>query len=177
MKLETSLASNGIVIKFGERVGLLLGMLCLGALLCVGCKTVRIEQVDLDFPGWDLFEGEAVWRSDKNANDMVVGVIFARHLDGCLHLQVAKEGIPLNIVQVHSDAWVCEMPLMKRHYEGRVSSVQSRGVTAQLGWLQVLLQLGDRRLHPSWNSLIVAEGQWLLENDGTGERIELFLSS
>lgn len=162
-------------MKLGESVGLFLGMLWLGALLCTGCKTVRVEQVDIDFPGWSLSEGEAVWLREKDENELVVGVVFARHLDGRSHLQVSKEGIPLTIVQIHSSAWVCEMPLMKRHYEGRVSSVQSRGVTAQLGWLQALLQLEGRCLHPSWNGSLVAEGQWLLENGGTGERIELFL--
>ena len=143
------------------------------ALVCcfAGCRTApSVPPVNLSEPGWGLRQGQALWRSKKDAPEIAGEVILATNTTGRAFIQFLKNPLPLVTAQISPQGWQIEFIPEKRHFGGRGTPPR------QLLWLHLLRALEQTRLPSGVEFGKIPEGGVRIDNKGTGESIMLFLN-
>ncbi|MEO8429449.1 MAG: hypothetical protein ABI651_20340, partial [Verrucomicrobiota bacterium] len=139
--------------------------------LLAGCRTATpLAPVNLQEAGWNVQQGQAVWRSRRSAPEIAGELVVAMHPDGRSLVQFTKTPLPFVVAQIMIDCWQVQFVPQNKVYSGRGRR------PAQLIWLHLphCLQ-GDRP--PRDLSWVRFENQgWRLENRSTGESLEGYLA-
>ncbi len=136
----------------------------------VSCRTVApLPAVNLTEPGWTLRQGQALWRSRRDAPEIAGEVIFARHTSGRTLLELAKNPLPFVTVQTSGELWQVEFVPQKRRFSGK-------GVpTNRLLWVHLARALNGTTPPSPLKFEKTGADAFTLENPATGERISGFL--
>ncbi|HYG23537.1 MAG TPA: hypothetical protein VEH04_12195 [Verrucomicrobiae bacterium] len=144
----------------------------LAVFLTAGCRSLPpLPRADLAAPGWTVFQGQALWRSEHEAPEIAGELVVAFHNDGRTLVQFSKTPFPLVIAQTTANAWQIEAPVENRRF------ARNGAPPRRVLWFHLpeLLQssAGEKPPEPwSWRK----NGDELrVENRSTGEHLEGFL--
>ena len=137
---------------------------------CIGCRTAPLPPLNLSEPGWQLGQGQALWRSRKDAPEIAGEIILATNTTGRAFIQFLKNPLPLVTAQISPEWWQIELIPEKRRIGGR--GIPPR----QLLWLQLLRALQQTRLPAGMEFGNTPEGGVRIQDKQTGESITLFLN-
>lgn len=144
-----------------------LGCVCL---LLLGCRTVPpLPPFDVSQTGWQVRQGQAVWKPKKEAPEIAGELVWAANADGRFLLQFSKTPIALVEAQGSNERWQISFPAQGRTLAG--SGIPS----PRLGWLHLAATLQRRGVSKGWTFTLNGE-HWKLANNRTGEIIEGYLS-
>ena len=131
------------------------------------CRTVPpLPKLNFSEPGWTVRQGQAIWRSKRDAPEMAGELLVATHSDGRAFVQFTKTPLPLAVAQSAPDAWQIEFPVQNKRYTGRGEP------PASILWLQLPRCLSGARPVKPWSWQLLDNGRWRLENRATGETLE-----
>ncbi len=137
----------------------------------IGCRTApSLPPANLSEPGWQLRQGQALWRSKRDAPEIAGEVILATNTTGRAFIQFLKNPLPLVTAQIQPEAWQIEFVPEKRHFGGRGMPPR------QLLWLHLLRALQQTQLPAGVEFGKIPEDGVRIENKQTGESITLFLN-
>jgi hypothetical protein len=140
--------------------------------MIIGCRTVpELPPVDPSQPGWQMRQGQAVWRPNTNAPELAGELIWATHADGRFMLQFLKTPIVMVEAQGGDEAWQISFPARERTIRGSRGRLPSQ----RLGWLYLAKALhGETLTAPS--TFTRSGNKWIFANARTGEMIEGYLA-
>jgi hypothetical protein len=147
----------------------------IGPLLAVAllsaCRTAApLPAVDLNAPGWTLYQGQALWRTKRDAPEVAGEIVFATNRRGETLLQLTKNPLPFVTVQTRGDAWEIEFVPEHRRFRGRGTP------GTRLSWVHLARALNGAALEPPLRFEQTAERGFTLRNSETGESITGFLN-
>jgi len=156
-------------MRFGANP--LLSGIAIALLLTFGCRTApKAAPVDLSQPGWQLRQGQALWRSKRESPEIAGEVVLAVNQNGRSFLQFLKNPLPLLSADVGPDDWHIEFIPEKRNFSGR-------GIPPKrLLWLHLLRALQQMPLPRDLDFRKDDDGAFHIENPRTGERITVVLN-
>lgn len=138
----------------------------------LGCRTVAPQPTfDLGQPGWDVRQGQAVWRSKSDAPEIAGELLVAIHPERRSFVQFTKVPLPLVLAQATDRSWQIEFAADGKRYSGRGAP------PSRLVWFQLVRCLNGQRPAKGWTFNATSDGQWRLENGSTGEVLEGYLAS
>lgn len=143
----------------------------LATMFGASCRTFPpLPAINLNEPGWTLRQGQAVWRSKRDAPEIAGEILFATHPDGRTMLQLTKNPLPFVAVQTSGESWQIEFVPQQRRFSGR-------GVpTTRLLWIHLARALSGRQPPTALTFSQTEPHGFSLENPKTGESIAGFLN-
>jgi hypothetical protein len=140
--------------------------------LSLGCRTVPPHPAfDLSQPGWNVRQGQAVWRTKSDAPEIAGEVLVAISSDGRSFVQFTKVPLPLVQAQATSLFWQVEFAAEGKRYSGRGAP------PSRLVWFQLVRALNGNGAARDWKFTSKPDGHWRLEQPSTGEVLEGYLAS
>ena len=132
-----------------------------------GCQTTApLAPVDLSGPGWETRQGQAIWRSGHEQPEIAGDVVIATHPTGSAYFLFSKT-LPIVSGRIGPRQWAFEIPGEDRRYSGRGRPPK------RLVWLQLLRALEGGEVPDRWRLIHPSDRFIALENDHTGERVEV----
>jgi hypothetical protein len=157
--------------KLGRFCGLWARIFCAFLPVLAGCRLVpRLPPVDLSAAGWKTYQGQAVWRTERNAPEIAGELLLATNSTGSAFVQFTKTPLPFIVAQSTASAWELHSVPDNKTYSGRGAPP----VKALWLWLPVCLAGAPPQGSLSWQRL--ENNGWRLENRATGEFLEGYLS-
>ena len=136
-----------------------------------GCRTApTLAPLDLSGPGWQVRQGQALWRNKADAPEIAGEVVLATHQDGRAFVQFLKNPLPLLTAQIGTNSWQIEFIPEKRTISGR------RGIPTQLIWLYLLRGVQGTSPPKEFTFGKTTDGATQIENKRSGEKVILFLN-
>jgi hypothetical protein len=137
-----------------------------------GCQTIpTLPPVNLSEPGWVVRQGQAVWRTKRDASDVAGELILATNPDGRSFLQFTKTPLPFVVEQLTSNSWQIEIVPENRTISGRGAPPKQLRA-----WIYLPRCLAGSPPPKSWSWKQLENNGWRLENPATGESLEGFLN-
>jgi hypothetical protein len=160
----------------------------------LGCRSLDRSTndwaaVDLTEPGWQIQQGQAVWRPSTDATEWVGDLLLAGHEDGRFWVVFSKNPIVLVTARRDGPHWRVEWPVRRRIESGEGASPPDQ---LWLYWAeQMTEQMAERNGWPitrDTEERVVSErpsdvwewaqpqpGHWVLLHRVRGERLEGYL--
>lgn len=141
------------------------------SLFClIGCsRLVSMPEVDLEQPGWIVWEGQALWTPRSGRPALAGDLIVARNRDGDVLISFSKPPFPIFTAQTSGNKWRIDFIDKGRSYSGFGRPPK------KFVWFQLPGLLGGGSLKKPWKVERTAENEWLLTNPKTGEKIRVVL--
>lgn len=139
-------------------------------LLTASCRTLPpLPAADLSEPGWTLQEGQALWRSQRDAPEIAGEIIYAARPGGRTLLQLNKGPLPFLTAQTSGESWQIEFVPQERRFRGKGTP------TPRLLWIHLARALSGVSPPASLKFEQTERNGFTLENTKSGERITGFL--
>lgn len=141
-------------------------------IICVaGCQIFpKLPPVDLSQPGWNVRQGQAVWRSKKDAPEIAGELVVATNPDGDSFVQFTKTPLPFFTAQSTKKSWQVHAIPENKTYSGRGNP------PARVPWLWIPRCLAGQTPPKTLAWQTLTNGNWRIENRKTGESLEGYLS-
>ena len=147
---------------------------CFVFLLWLACltscqSTKQFPSANLAEAGWTTRQGQAVWRSRKDAPEISGELLVATHTDGRSFVQFTKTPLPFVVAQTGTNFWQVQFVPNNKTYSGHGNP------PLRIIWLHLpRCLLGAAPPKPySWQRL--ENHRWRLENRSSGEALEGYL--
>lgn len=140
-------------------------------LVLAGCLAPAPLHFDTTEPGWQVRQGQAVWRPQAQAVELAGDLVVAWHPDGRAFVQFAKPPVTLASAAQDQKTWQFTVPLQRR--SGRGPNPPPPTVV----WFQLVRLLRGEPASADWRGERFGHGHWRLENPRTGETLEGYLGS
>lgn len=135
--------------------------------LCAGCRTSRLlPPVDLQQPGWQIAQGQAVWKPTRSRPSLAGELLLATNANGDFFVQFDKVPFPLATAQVVSNEWQIRFGTGEHAWRGRGEP------PARFVWFQLPHALRAEPLPRDWKFERLGAEIWRIENRRTGESLE-----
>lgn len=135
-----------------------------------GCsKIVSLPEVDLDDPGWTVWEGQALWTPRSDLTALAGDLIVARNPDGDVLVSFSKSSFPIFTAQTEDNKWRIDFIDKGRSYSG-IGRPPKKFV-----WFRLPDLLQGVSLSKPWEVDEVADREWSMVNRKTGETIRVVL--
>jgi hypothetical protein len=152
--------------KFGAR--LLLAVAPFALFLC-SCRSIpELPAINLNAPGWNLRQGQAVWRSERDKPEIAGELVLATRGDETM-LQLSKNPLPFVTVQTSGRKWQVNFAPQRRRFSGIGEP------TTRLLWVYLARALNGVNPPPPLKFEQTAQG-FSLENPSNGEMVSGFLN-
>jgi hypothetical protein len=135
-----------------------------------GCMAVQLPPARLTDPGWKTQQGQAVWRSGKDAPEIAGDLLLASHPDGRAVILFTKTPLPFVVAQTASNAWQIEFVPVNKKYSGHGNP------PSRLIWFHLQASVAGTPAPKPWLWRREDNGNWRLENSKTGESLEGYLN-
>jgi hypothetical protein len=134
------------------------------------CRTANpLPTVDLSVPGWQVLQGQALWKPRRNQPEIVGSLLLATNATGDCFVQLNKDPFPLVTAEVLGGRWQIQ-------FGADEYSVNGRGAPpARFSWFQIPRVLSGGRPAGDWRCENTASNMCRLENAKTGETLEVVL--
>lgn len=129
-----------------------------------------LAPVDLSASGWQLLQGQALWKPDKNEPELAGELLVALHEKGRSFVQFDKIPFTLVVAQQQADRWQIEFPSRPVRLAGRGQP------PARFPWLHLPSVVRHQALPSEWRVEKSADGHWKMEHRRTGETLQGFLA-
>ena len=147
------------------------GAALLLALLAASCRTIPpLPPVNLAEPGWTLQQGQALWRSQRDAPEIAGEILFATHPGGRTVLQLTKTPLPFVSAQTSGESWQIEFVPQRRSFSGKGTP------TTRLLWIHLARALNGTKPPAPLEFKQAEPHGFTLENPKSGESISGFLN-
>jgi len=134
-----------------------------------GCLTLPpLPKADLSQPGWNIRQGEAVWKPDRKSPEIAGELLLATRLDGSSFAQFIKTPFPFAITQTTSNKWQAEFPPQNKRFTAPGKPPE------RIIWFQLVNALTGKPLAKGW-TWHDSGTNWQL-NSSSGESLEGYLS-
>jgi hypothetical protein len=146
--------------------------------LLPACRTTStLPPVNLSESGWAVRQGQAVWRSKKEAPEIAGELLVATNLNARSMVQFIKTPLPLVVAQTTADSWQIHFVPNNKTFSGQGTS-PSRLARRYLPycWLYVARCLSGVAPPEPWSWQQLPNNNWRLENRKTGESLEGYLN-
>jgi hypothetical protein len=147
-------------------------IVCLAvALLSSGCATlssVDLPPLDTSAPGWTVRQGQALWRTESDKPEVAGDVVLSSHQQAGSFVQFSKT-LPILSARIAPEGWEFEAVPENKRYSGRGKPPR------RIAWLQLLRVLEGAEISDHWTVAKPSTDYVLLENQHSGERLELRL--
>jgi hypothetical protein len=132
-----------------------------------GCATLPpLPPVDLSAPGWTIRHGQAVWRFDAKAPEVVGDLVVAAGADGRLFAQFSKGPVTVAVARADQTQWELDLDLFDRR-------IRRRGTPdKRFALFQLARQCAGGEIPAPWRASRDTGSRWRLENPRTGEYLE-----
>jgi hypothetical protein len=142
-------------------------LLLLSGCLVAGCGTARpLPPADVSAPGWQLQQGQAVWKPTRSRPELAGDLLLATNANGDFFVQFSKTPFTLATAQGINGQWQIEFGNGDRRWNGRGKP------PARFAWFQLPRALEDKALDKNWRLTHTAADTWRLDNARTGESLE-----
>ena len=138
--------------------------------LLTACHTTPMAPINLREPGWNVREGQAIWKRDKTAPEIAGEVLLATRPDGCTFVQFTKTPFPMIIAQTTTNHWQIEIPVQNKRFSGPGAPPK------RLIWAYLPGLLEGRAPPKGWAWTPLPDNGWRLENSRSGELLQGYLS-
>jgi len=125
--------------------------------------------IDLTSPGWNIREGQAVWRPQAGAEGVAGELLVATKPDGRSVVQFTKTPFPFIVAQRTAEGWQAQIIPRNKTYSGRGKP------PARLLWLHLPEALSHGSALNGFRFTTNAAGGWRFERSATGESLEGYL--
>jgi hypothetical protein len=168
MRFSKPKAANGQVRRSQPLVSFIFFLL----LFCQpGCQTIpTLPTANLAEPRWSVRQGQAVWRTKKDAPEIAGELLVATNPDGRSFLQFTKTPLPFVVAQTTAKSWQIQFVPENKTYSGRGTPPK------RLIWLYLPRCLAGSPPPKSWSWQRLENDGWRLENQTIGESLEGFLN-
>ena len=140
------------------------------ALVFSSCRGIApLPPVNLSAPGWKLQQGQAIWRTERDAPEVAGEIIFATSAEGNSLLQLTKNPLPFVTVQTSGESWQIDFVPKRRRLSGKGTP------NARLLWIHLARALSGTRPPAPLTFEQTERHGFRLENPKTGEVITGFL--
>ena len=134
-------------------------------LACVSCRTAApLAPADLSAPGWQLRQGQAVWKPSKNRPELAGDLLLAVNTNGDYLVQFSKTPFTLASAEVQGSRW--QIGFGPRAWSGRGAP------PARFVWFQLAPLVEGKRVAERWQATRRPDDSWRLQNSGAGEFLE-----
>lgn len=154
-----------------KKLPALFGLYGLVLLIFCGCQSLSrsLPAVNLQAPGWVLYQGQAVWKLPYSKRDIAGDVTVALGPEGRSFVQFSKTPFPLVIGQATAKRWQIEFPAQNKRYIGSGSPPR------RAMWLYLPRVLAGKPFPKKW-TWSDSKGSWRLANPVSGEALEGFFA-
>ncbi len=135
-----------------------------------GCRTTTQSLFTASGPGWHVQQGQALWRPQRGLPEFGGDLVLASDAHGRSLIQFDKTPLSMVFAQTTPDRWLIRFPQRRMGFTGH-----GPGPT-RFAWLYLPAALDGKQLPSQLHFERKADGSWRLENTGTGETLEGFLS-
>jgi hypothetical protein len=151
-----------------DHVRLLVVLSCVFAtLLLPGCKTHSpAPPADFSAPGWQIREGQAVWRASRGRSELTGELVAATRTNGDFFLQFGKPPFTLATAQITHGQWQLAFGQKGHAWAGRGDP------PSRCAWFELRRVLIGMPRARDWQLHGEADALWKLENVRTGETLE-----
>lgn len=141
--------------------------LALGSLLCASCRSIApLPPADFSKPGWQLQQGQAVWKPLKNRPELAGDLLLATNVNGNYFIQFSKVPFTLATAERMNGCW--QIQFGDGHHAWRGHGAPPR----RFAWFKLPSVLAGQQPAPPWKFSRQAGDSWRLENERTGESLE-----
>ena len=147
------------------------GLILWPLLLCLfGCsRVVSLPEVDLDNPGWTVWEGQVLWKPRADRESLAGDLIVARNADGDVLVSLSKSPFPIFTAQTSGMLWRIDFIDKGRSYTG-FGRPPSKFI-----WFRLPALIDGASPPKNWEVRKAADGGWTISNRKTGETIRVVL--
>lgn len=140
--------------------------LVLLAVVFTGCRTsVPMPPADFSGGGWQVRQGQALWKPSVNRPELAGELLFATRTNGDCFVQFDKVPFPLATAQIKDAEWHIRFGTGKYAWHGRGEP------PGRFVWFQLPRALASQPLAKHWKCERDGDS-WRLENRRTGESLE-----
>jgi hypothetical protein len=134
------------------------------------CRTTpKAAPIDLSGPDWHTQQGQALWRSKKDAAEIAGEVVLGTNSTGRAFVQFLKNPLPLVTAENSPDRWSIEFIPEQQSFSGGGTP------PVQLTWLHLLRAFQEIKPPKRFAFAKNDSGEIQIEDNVSGERIRLFL--
>jgi hypothetical protein len=132
-----------------------------------GCQSARpLPPADLDAQGWEIKQGQAVWRPDRHKPELAGELLLGIRPNGDSFVQFTKTPFPLVTAKKTSISWEASFGPEGLRFSGNGPA------PARIIWLRLDDILFRGAPPPRRWSLQLSGENWRLEHSSTGEILE-----
>jgi hypothetical protein len=130
---------------------------------------ISLPDVDLDDPGWTVWEGQALWTPRSDVTALAGDLIVARNGDGDVLVSFSKSPFPVFTAQTEGNMWRIDFIDKGRSYYG-IGRPPKKFI-----WFRFPDLLEGAPPEKHWQVDRVGDGEWSMVNRKTGESIRVVL--
>lgn len=140
-----------------------------------GCQTAPpLPPVDLHAPGWEIHQGQALWKPQRDAEGIAGELLIATQkdrLDRRALIQFSKNPFPIVSAGIGPHSWELAIPTQGKHYSHRGNPPH------RVIWFHLPDAVTAQDPPKPWLwTPADAKGNWRLENRTSGESLEGYFS-
>ena len=141
-----------------------------GLWVCAGCATAHKTLFTASGPGWQVQQGQALWRPRRGYPELGGDLVLASDAQGRCLVQFAKTPMTLVLTQTTSNHWLIQFPARHLGFSGR------QPPPTRFAFLYLPAALEGQRLPGPFHFEREPDGGWRLENTRSGETLKGFLA-
>ena len=131
-----------------------------------GCaSTPQLAPADLSAPGWELRQGQAIWKPNTEAPDLVGDLVLATHREGS-YISFSKT-LPIVTARWEGNQWEAHFAPQQKRYSGRGNPPK------RIVWFNLLKGMEGREIPDDWIYTEGADNSIVVLNHRSGERLEV----
>jgi hypothetical protein len=138
--------------------------------ILTGCQSPVHSLFAATGPNWHVQQGQALWRPGRGLPEIGGDVVLASDDAGRHVIQFDKTPMSILSAQTTANRWLIRFPERNLSFGGFGSG------STRFGWLYLPQALDGQPLPKVLHFERKPDGGWRLENSGTGETLEGFLS-
>jgi len=131
------------------------------------CRTgPPLPPLDLSTPGWQVMQGQAVWKPPGKHPELAGDLLLATNSTGDVFVQLIKTPFPIVTAEILGGHWQIQFGTGQHVWRGP-------GIPPKrFPWFQLANALAGKTPAGNWRFTNISPDRWRLENPRSGESLE-----